>query len=118
MKPRITTAQIYAARNVRATLDGAEQARVREARDLLTEVLSGGLPPDAQATVTEARDKLTTALGESTAPGATGAPLGHWHIQARQGPLDLERGRAVAPRPRSLADIARNYYTQSERRPR
>jgi hypothetical protein len=32
--------------------------------------------------------------------------------------LDLERGRVPAPRPRSLADVARNYYAQPERRAR
>jgi hypothetical protein len=110
---RIDTRAVYAGRAIRATLDGAERDKVQTARDRIGAALAETtLSAADRANLEEARDRLDEALGPTaaSAPGQTGAQVGG------RRPLELERGRAVAVRPRSIADIARAHYAQPERR--
>jgi len=103
---KINTTAIYAARNrIHNTLDGDDQARVQEARDLVAEVLAGALSPDARTALEQARDKLNTALGESTLAEAAWTP----------GPGSaLAAAQRISETNRHGIEWLRNYHASKE----
>jgi hypothetical protein len=92
MKPRITTAEIYRSRRIRAALDSFERDQVQTDRDRIGEALAETLSDTVRAKLETARDRLDEALGVADAPNA-------FAILARR-------------LPRTLADVAHNYYAK------